>query len=74
MQVSCTKCGVTVTASYLKQNTARLHGICVPKMRGVGKVGGGPTTYMIFLTRVMQSVILPVPGCPEVAHSAGWLR
>ena len=32
--VSCNKCIVTVEASYLKANMARIYGICIPKMRG----------------------------------------
>ena len=31
MQVSCTKCGVMVSASYLRAHMARIHVICVPQ-------------------------------------------
>ena len=30
-QVSCTKCGVPVAASYLKKIMARIHFICSPR-------------------------------------------
>ena len=33
--VSCTKCGVTVTSSYLKQNISCLYDIYIPQTRGV---------------------------------------
>ena len=62
MQVSCTKCGVIVASSYLKQNMARLNGICVPHMRGVNEGGGEPTKYVVSLPRILQSVICPVLG------------
>ena len=29
---------------------------------------------MVAFPRVMKAVRCPVTGCPEVAHSAGWLR
>ena len=38
--MSCTKCDVTVTTSYLKTHMAQIHGICVPQTRGVDKAGG----------------------------------
>ena len=70
----CATYGVTVEASYLKAHMARSHGICVPQTRGVDEVGGGPTTYVVYLPKVLQEVRCPVPGCPEVAHSAGRLH
>ena len=42
-------------------------------MREFDEVGGGTTTYVVFFPKVLQEVICPVPGCPEVAHSAGIL-
>ena len=46
-RVSCTECGVRVVISYIKTHMARIHGICVPQMRGVDKVGGGPNMYLV---------------------------
>ena len=43
-------------------------------MRGVNEVGGGTTTYVMSVPRVIKEVICPVPGCPVVAHSAGRLH
>ena len=74
IKVSCTKCGVTVAASYLERHMAWLHGICFPQTRGVNKLGGVPTTYMVSLSRVMQFVRCLVPVCPAVTHSVGLLR
>ena len=55
---------------------SRIPGICIPHMRVVNKVGGGGggTTYVVSLSRVIHSVRCPMPGCPEVAHSAGKLH
>ena len=33
-QVSCTKCGVMVAASYIRAHMARIHVICVPQRGG----------------------------------------
>ena len=33
MRVSCTVCGVTMTAYYLKDYMVRIHGICTPQTR-----------------------------------------
>ena len=52
----------------------QIHGICVPHTRGVDKVGGGPTTYIVSFPRVLQEVKCTVLGCPAVAHSAGLIR
>ena len=49
---------------------AQIHGICVPQTRGVDKVGGGPTTYMVSFPRLLQEIAFPVSGSPSVAHSA----
>ena len=51
--VSCTKCIVTVVASYLKTHMMQIHVICIPQTRGVDEVGGGPTTSMVFFPRVL---------------------
>ena len=45
-----------------------------PLDEGVKKVGGGPTTYVVYFPRVLQEVKCPVPrcpvpGCPAVSHS-----
>ena len=73
-RVSCTECGVKAKQSYLKQHMESLHGICVPQMRGVDKKGEGPTTYVVSLPRILQSVRCLVPGRPVVAHSVGRLQ
>ena len=72
--MSCTKYVMTVVASYLKTHIALIHGICVPQTRGVYDVGGGATTYVVSLHRVLQEVKCPVPRCLAVAHSAGRSR
>ena len=69
-RVSCTKCGVTVAASYLKTHMARIRVICVHQTRRVNAVGGGSTTYVVSFPRVLQEVKYPVLGCLSVAHSA----
>ena len=66
-------CGVTVVASYIRAHMERVHVICVPQMRGVDEVGGGPTTYVVSFPKVLKEVRCPVPGFPAVAHSAGIL-
>ena len=68
MRLSCTYCVVTLASSYLKHHMARLHDICIPQMRRFDEGGGGPTTYLVSFSMVLQLVIFPVPGCPEVAH------
>ena len=73
-RVSCTMCGVTVAEYYLKTNTERSHGICVPQTRGADELGGGPYTYAVYFPRVLQEVKCLVPGCPSEAHSAGRLH
>ena len=60
---------MTVAASYLKAHMVRVHGICVPQMRGIDDVGGGPTTYVMSFPKVIKEVRCPVPGCPAV-HTA----
>ena len=55
-RVSCTVYSVTVTESYLKIHMAIIHGICVSQTRGADKVGGGLSTYVLSLTRVLQEV------------------
>ena len=52
-RVSCATCGMTVAASYLKAHMARSGGICVPQTRGFDEVGGGPTTYVVSLPKVV---------------------
>ena len=37
-------------------------------------MGVGLTTYIVYFPRVLQEVGFPVPGCPEVAHSAERIR
>ena len=61
--MSCTECRVTVAASYLKTHMAQIHGICVSETRGSDKVGGGTTTFVVSLTRVLQEVECLVTGC-----------
>ena len=73
-RVSCSTCGVTVVASYFKSHMARNHGICIPQTRGADEIGGGLTTYVVSLPKVLQEVRCPVTGCPAVAHSAVRLR
>ena len=63
-----------VPASYIKAHMARSHGICVPQMRVVDVVWGGPTTYVVSFPNLLQELRCPVPGFPVVAHSAGRLR
>ena len=41
-----------------------------PQTKGVDEKGEGPTTYVVSLPRILQSVRFLVPGCPAVAHSA----
>ena len=74
MRVRLSTYDVTVAASYLKAHMARSHGICVPQMRRFDEVGGGPTKYVVSFPKVLQEVRCPVPGCPEVVHSAGRLH
>ena len=74
MWVSCTECGVIVAALYLMAHMEKIHGICAPQTRGVDKVGGGATTYMVSFTRVFQEVKCPVTIFPVVDHSAGKIR
>ena len=74
MWVSFTEYGVTVVASPLKQHMAQIHGICIPHTRGVDKGGGGPTTYVVSLPRVLNSVKFLVPVFLVVAYSAGQLQ
>ena len=74
LQVSCAECGVAVAQSYLKQHMGSLHGICVPKARGVDEKGEGPSTYVVSLPQIVQSVRFPAPVCPAKAHSAGRLQ
>ena len=69
--MSCTKCSVMVEASYLKAHMVLIHGICVPKMKWVGEVGGGLTTYIVSLPKLLQTVNFTVPGCMKIAHIAG---
>ena len=59
--------------SYLKDHMAGSHGIYVPQTMGVDEVGGGLTTYVMNLPKVLQEVRCLVPGCPVVAHIAGRL-
>ena len=33
-----------------------------------------PTTYVVSFPRILKSVELPVPGCPEIFHSADRMR
>ena len=73
-RVSCTVCGVTVSASYFKTHMTKNHGICVPQTRGVDEERGGPTIYVVSFPLVLQEVKFPVLGCPSVAHNTGILR
>ena len=73
-QLSCTKCGVTVAASYLNRHMSQTHDICIPQKRGFYEVGLGLTTYVVSFHRLLQEVKCLVPGCLEAAHSTGRLR
>ena len=73
LQAICTECDVMMAQSYLKKHMASLHGICSPQTSGVNEKGEGPTTYMVLLPRILQSVRFPVTGCPVVSHRAGRL-
>ena len=53
-RLSCTKCGMTLAALYLKYHMARLHIICIPHTRGVKDGGGGQTTYVVSSPRVLK--------------------
>ena len=46
-RVSCTECRAMVAASYLKTHMAQIHGLYVSQTRGVDKIGGGKTTYVV---------------------------
>ena len=74
MQLSCTKCGVTVSSLYLKQHMDQLYGIFLPQTRGFNEIGGVPITYVVSFPRVLQLVRYPVPGFPAVVHSTGQLQ
>ena len=74
MWVSCSKCGVTVTQSSLKQHMPSQHILCVPQTRGVYEKGEGSSTYVVSFPSVLQSVRCPLPRCPAVAHRTGRLR
>ena len=74
MRLNCNVCRVTVAASYLKTNMVQIQGIYFPEKRGVDEVGGGPTTYVVSLARVLHNVKYLVPGCLSVAYSAVRLR
>ena len=50
-RISCSACGVTVVASYLKSHMARNHGICIPQTMGADEIGGGLTTYVVSLPK-----------------------
>ena len=65
---------MTVAQSYLKQHMAILHIICVLQTKGVDKKMEGPTTYVVYCPRILQSVICLVLGCPTRAHSAERLQ
>ena len=69
-----TEFGVTVAASCIRSHIAQIHGIFVPQTRGVDKVGGGPTTYVVSFPRIFQEVNCLVSGYLAVSHSTGVLR
>ena len=51
------------------------HYISVPQTREVEIGGGGvPVPYVVSFSQMLKTVVFPVTGCPEVAHSAGRLR
>ena len=74
MLLSFTQCGVTVAALYLKAHMAQIYGICVPQTSGIDKVGGEPTTSVVYFPRVLYVVKGLVPGYLVVVHSPGQLR
>ena len=74
MLLSFTQCGVTVAALYLKAHMAQINGICVPQTSGIDKVGGEPTTSVVYFPRVLYVVKGLVPGYLVVVHSPGQLR
>ena len=55
-QVICTEWFVAVEASYINTHMIQIHTICIPHMRGVNEVGGGPNTYVLSLPRGLQEV------------------
>ena len=54
--MSSSECGVMVVALYVKTHMVQIHTICVPHMSKVNGVGGGLTTDMVSLPRVLQEV------------------
>ena len=65
---------MTVLASSLRGHTMRQYGKSSPQTREVEIGGGGGITYVVSLPWVLKTVRCPVPGCPEIAHSAGRMR
>ena len=59
-----------VADSYLNTHMAQIHVICVPQIRGVDEVGGGPTTYVVSFPMVLHEVKFPVLGWSSVVHSS----
>ena len=48
----------------------RSHGVILPQTRGVNVGGGGFTTYVVSLPRILKSMECSVPGCPVISYSA----
>ena len=73
-QVSCAECRSLVTDSYLNHHMELLHGTSLPHTRRINMGGGRPTTYVVYLPRVLETVDFLVQGCPAVAHIARRLQ
>ena len=74
LKAICTECDMMMAQSYLKKHTWPVYmASAPPQISGVNEKGEGPTTYMVLLPRILQSVRFPVPGCPVVSHRAGRL-
>ena len=69
-RLSCTKCGTTVAALYLKYHMEQLHRIYIPHTRGVKDGGGGPTTCVVSSPRVLKSAECTLTVCLTVGNSA----
>ena len=53
LQVSFTKCRVTIAQPSLKQHMTNQHGICVPQTRGVDEKREGTANYVLSLPKVL---------------------
>ena len=60
--------------SSLSRHMDRLHGILMPKIRGLVIGGGDLDTYKVLFLWILKSVGCPVEGCPERENTPGRLR